>query len=252
MIRSIYASAAGMLASELAESSVAANIANVDTAGYKSVDPVLTAFDPLFLSRVSAGQAVPLGAVGSGAAVDATPLDWTAGPAQASGNPLAAAIVGPGFFGVQTAQGLRFTRAGDFHLDALGRLVSAGGDPVLGTGGVPLRAPQGWAAGTAQLTADGRLVVGGLTVGRLALFRPPLAALQPAGGGLYALVPGAGVSAPAAATLRPGFVEGSNVDLVGQMAALLQLEQAYAADQQAVLTADRTVTAAISTVGAVP
>ena len=252
MIAGLYSAAAGMLSSQAVEGDVAANLANLDTPGYKGVTPTVGAFAPMLMQRVQNGASVPLGEVASGAVVASTPLDWTQGAWQATQNPLGAAIVGSGFFAVSTPQGVRYTRAGDFHLDAGGALVTASGQPVLGAGGAPVRVSASAVRAQVALTADGRLVAGGATLAALAVFSPPTAALQPAGAGLYALAPG--VAAPAArpATLAVGMLEGSNVDVVTQMADLLEVQQAFTSDEQAVVSTDQSATTLISDVGAVP
>lgn len=251
MIGGLYSAAAGMLSSTLMESDIANNIANAGTAGYKSVDPVLTTFAPLFLERLQGGVARPLGTVPSGSVVGGTALNLAAGPLTNSPSPLAAAINGPGFFAVRTPQGLRYTRAGDFMLDAQGTLVTPGGDPVLSSAGTPLVAPPGNRS-TAHLVGAGAMVAGGATIGRVGVFQPGATGLSPAGDGLYALAAGSPLPAPVVgATLAVGWVEGSNVNLVSQLTSLLQVQQAYTSDQQAVMTADHTMTAAITQVGAV-
>lgn len=261
MIRGLYSAAAGMLSSQLREGVIADNLANGGTVGYKARAATLADFGGLALQRsepfavtlagVRARFAVGIGAVTSGSLVDSTAIDWRAGPLRPSNNPFAVAIAGPGFFGVKTPQGLRFTRAGDFQLNAQGDLVTPAGAPVLGTGGQPIRIPRGAAAGAATIEPTGQVRVAGAVVGRLALFRPALAALQPAGGALFALPAGTAAPTPGPGVFRPGFLEGSNVGQVGQMAALLATEQAFAADQRAVQTADHTMNLVITQVGTV-
>ena len=60
------------------------------------------------------------------------------GALQATGNPLDLAIEGEGFFQIQTANGLRYTRDGGFHRARSGQLVTAAGEPVLSTAGQPI------------------------------------------------------------------------------------------------------------------
>ncbi len=251
MIRGLYSSAAGMLASNLQVSDIANNIANAGTNGYLTVRPVLVPFAPLFLSRLQGGSATPLAEVSSGSAVGATVLDMSPGPWRHTGAPLAAAINGPGFFAVRTPQGVQYTRAGSFRLDAAGALVSPAGYAVLGANGVPVQVAAADRA-SAALSPDGAIRAGGRVVGQVGVFQTPAGALTPAGGGLYALAAGAAPAPVAAARLSPGWVEGSNVDLVQQMAALLQIQQAYTSDQEAVLTANTTMGEAINQVGTVP
>ena len=69
--------------------------------------------------------------------------DFTAEPARDTGEPLDFAIIGDGFFAVQTAKGTRYTRNGQFALDPQGRLVTAQGDPVLDADGRAITATNG-------------------------------------------------------------------------------------------------------------
>lgn len=263
MIRGLYSAAAGMLSAQLREGVVADNLANGETPGFKAKTAALAAFAPMGVTRaqpfaltlagVGGTQVTPLGAVDSGAIVDVTAINWAPGEMVASDSPLAAAISGPGFFGVNTPQGTQYTRAGDFRLDATGTLVTPAAHQVLGVNGRPLQMPSGTTSPGAvpSIDASGVVRVGGTVLGQIAVFQPPLGALTPTGGALYALAPGATVPAAAAGTVRAGFVERSNVDVVGQMAGLLQIEQAFSSDQRAVQTADQTANVAISQIGTV-
>ena len=261
MLRGLYSAAAGLLATGLREGVVADNLANAETAGYKARRAALASFGALGVQRVQgfptmlASRLAPstsaLGTIESGALVDVTAIDWSPGNLTRSDNPLAAAIVGQGFFAVQTPQGVQFTRAGDFHLDAQGTLVDTQGHAVLGVGGRPIVAPGGESAGTPTMGDSGGVTVGGKSVGQIAIYHPALAALQPAGQGAFALAAGAPLPTPTQGVLRTGYVERANVDLIGQMAALLEIQQAFASDQRAVQTADQTMDVALSDVGTV-
>ena len=111
---------------------VANNIANVNTAGFK-------ADESLFEEYLMPG-AHEDNFVGSDRRVSyvqdrGTFRDFTQGPAEQTKNPLDIAIDGGGFLVVQTAAGERYTRDGGLQLNGQGQLVTAGGNPVLGTGG---------------------------------------------------------------------------------------------------------------------
>lgn len=261
MIRSLYSAAAGLLAANVQEGVVADNLANAQTPGYKARTAEMGTFATLAVVRVqpfstllgqAAGGSAPLARLAGGAIVNATAVNWTQGPLTSSGNPLAVAIDGPGFFAVSTPGGVRYTRGGDFRLSASGVLTNPAGDPVLGAGGRPITVPGGDTTGTAAIGPGGAVSAGGRVAGRLGVFAAPVAALSPAGGGLYALAAGAPApGAQAGAVLRPGYVEGSNVDVIGEMAALLSVQQAFSSDANAVQTAGTAMQTAISDVGTV-
>ncbi len=256
MIRGLYSAAAGLLATQLQEGVVADNLANSGTAGYKARHVTFAAFGPMALDRVGsvamAAGAAPIGTISSGAMIDQTAVNWTPGPLRATDNPMAAAISGPGMFAVQTAQGIRYTRAGEFRIDGAGLVVNPAGASVLAANGHALRVPSSLAGFTGAIQADGTVRVHGQAVGVVGVFAPPQARLTPVGGSLFALPAGAPAPAAVAATLRPGYVEQANVDVVAQMAALLQVQEAYASDQRAVQIANHTMKTALTDVGSLP
>jgi len=107
------------------------NIANVNTTGYKRES---VAFDT-YLSRPEPKQTFQF------AVENATYRDAAQGPTIMTGNPLDVAIQGEGYIPVQTAAGIRYTRAGAFQLNNEGDLVTAAGDKVLGDGNQPISMP---------------------------------------------------------------------------------------------------------------
>ncbi len=261
MLRGLYSAAAGLLATGLREGVVADNLANSETPGYKARTAALASFAPMTLDRVQSFPTLLAAALGppttrvgtitSGALVDVTGINWAAGDLTPNQNPLSAAIAGQGFFGVSTPSGVQYTRAGDFHFNAQGTLVTATGASVLGVNGQPIVAPGGESGGVPSLDASGQVMVGGRVVGQIGVYNPPLNALQPTGQGSFLLSAGLPVPAGGQGVLRPGYLEGANVDVVGQMAALMEIQQAFASDQRAVQTADQTMGTALSEVGTV-
>jgi flagellar basal-body rod protein FlgF len=115
------------------------NVANADTPGFRAARPVFGAV----LERQRAEM--PPGGRDLAFAQDrATWRDKEAGPLARTGNPLDLALAAPeGFFAVETPRGERFTRAGRFTLDGEGRITDPDGNPVLGTGGQPIRVGAG-------------------------------------------------------------------------------------------------------------
>ncbi|HEX6989889.1 MAG TPA: flagellar hook-basal body complex protein, partial [Bacillota bacterium] len=119
MIRGLYASAAAMMSHALRHEINSANLANLHTPGYKARRPVLGEFGQLFLHRLG-NSVVPMGVVGLGPAVTAIDNDVTQGALRETGRPFDLALEGPGFFAVDTPEGVRYTRSGDFRLAADG------------------------------------------------------------------------------------------------------------------------------------
>ncbi|MBU1196496.1 MAG: flagellar hook-basal body protein [Proteobacteria bacterium] len=109
----------GGLRQERKLEAVANNLANVDTNGFKK-DSV--SFDAKFKAQLN--------------------KDFSQGTIQTTGNPLDIAINGEGFFKVDTAEGIKYTRNGNFSLDMNGNLVDQNGNPVLGQGGAIVLDPE--------------------------------------------------------------------------------------------------------------
>lgn len=247
MVRGLYAAAAAMLTASAREDQVSANLANLRTPGYKQIVPVE---GPLVGLNVGVDGSAPIGTLWAGDRLDRTTTDWSQGALRATANPLGAALAGPGFFVVQTAAGVRYTRDGAFHLTANGRLVTSAGDDVLGQGG-PIRIAGTGATG-ARIADGGAVLEDGRPVARLQVVAAAnLGAMVPVGGGLWRAGAGAGIAPIARPPVRGGMLEASNVDAVRQMVALLEVQRAYSGAEQMVQTANDTLGVAIDQVGKV-
>ena len=111
---------------------IANNVANVNTNGFKARD---ARFAEHLMPGASADAFKQPDRKLSYVVDQGTALDLGQGSVERTGNPLDAAIRGPGFFAVQTQRGERYTRDGAFTIGSNGALVTASGDPVLGEGG---------------------------------------------------------------------------------------------------------------------
>ena len=135
MERGLYIAASGMLAEQIRQDQIANDLANASTPGYKADRTSQSGFGDLLLANSATGATV--GSQGTAVQVSKIETDFSPKPARETGEPLDFAIVGEGFFAVQTDRGTRYTRNGQFTADAQGRLVTAQGDPVLGRNGQP-------------------------------------------------------------------------------------------------------------------
>ena len=119
----------GLNSSSAALSTIANNLANLNTVGYKQER---TLFRDLFYQTVgTTGAGNPI-QTGAGSAVDSISSNFTPGSVQTTGVPTDVAIGGDGFFVVEKDGVLSFTRAGDFTTSKQGTLVTADGEEVLG------------------------------------------------------------------------------------------------------------------------
>src|SRR5712692_4971711 len=136
MIRALYSAASGMTAQQLNIDNIAHNLANANTTGFKhrraQFQDLL--YQNLLAPGTAAGQqtVVPSGLqLGLGARPVANEIIFSQGDFISTGNPLDLVIQGQGFFQIRLPSGeLAYTRAGAFHLDRDGNLVTAEGDPL--------------------------------------------------------------------------------------------------------------------------
>jgi flagellar basal body rod protein FlgG len=158
------------------------------------------------------------------------------GPLLGSGNPTDLAISGDGLFAVGTPDGVAYTRAGDFVLDATGTLVTQQGYPVLDTAGKPITVAGG--AGSFSVAPDGTVAGTGQ---RLAFISFPATGLSVAGENLYTISGPVQPVAAGAGTIQQGFLEGSNVDLAGSMTDLISLQRLFQLSARSLTMQDQTL-----------
>jgi len=262
LVRGLYTSASGALVAESMVDNVANNLANVNTSGFKQTLLQIQSAPSLDIYRIqtdpgkTAGNPLPgrpvsqeVGELGTGALIYDTPTSFTQGPLQQTGNPLDVAISGNAnaFFTVQTPNGVRYTRDGEFAEDAQGILRTRDGNTVLNTQGQQIQLQQ---QGQVTIEQDGTIVQNGVTVGQLALTQfNSLLNLRPEGVNLYNPSGNAGPSPTTAATVQQGMLETSNSSVVKSMVDLITAERWFDANEKSIMTQDNATQTAISVVG---
>jgi flagellar basal-body rod protein FlgF len=226
--RGLYIAASGMLAEQIRQDQIANDLANAATPGYKSDRTAQRTFGDLLLANRQNGATV--GSQSTAVQVDDIQTDFTPKPSRETGEPLDFAITGEGFFGVRTAQGVRYTRNGQFTVSPQGLLVTAEGDPVLGRGGK-----------TVRVGADGRVDPRSLELTRLDNPRKE-------GGNLVTGTP-AGMAGPG--QVRAGALEASGADATRSMVDMIASLRAFEAGQRVIQTIDETLAKAATQVGSV-
>jgi flagellar basal-body rod protein FlgF len=213
MANGIYAALAGATAQARALEVVSNNLANSDSTGFKA--------DRLSFREVLSGV---VDATHRQVTVDGVVPDFSSGPMNRTGNPLDAAVLGPGFFVVQTANGERYTRAGSFAVSPAGELATQDGDPVLGRGG-PIALGD---AGAARIERDGSVRVDGRVLGTLRVveFDKP-EALGRDGHTLWRAIGGNNRARDIDVDLEPGALERSNVNPISGMTEMIMIARAY-------------------------
>jgi flagellar basal-body rod protein FlgG len=245
---SLYSAATGMEAQQLNLNTIANNLANVNTPGFKRSK---IEFQDLLYQKPRAsgtdsggGNLVPTGIeVGNGSRVAATSKVFTQGQLTNTGGKLDLAIQGDGFFEVQRADGTTaYTRDGSFKLNAQGQVVTIDGFPILsGFQTIP-------AGSEVTVSEDGQVTVQsntGTQTFRLTAtrFANP-SGLRSLGGNLYEETAASGTPETGnpgeqgfGRTIQ-GYIENSNVNIVEEMVNLIIAQRAYEINSKSIQTSD--------------
>lgn len=223
------------LAKEL--QSVANNIANLSTTGYRR--------EGVIFAEVV--KALPLEG-GSVAMTEARAryFDEMQGTLQETGGTFDLAIEGGGYFQVMTPQGERLTRAGAFTRNADGILVNMDGHPLLDEGGGEIQIP--FEAKAVSVSADGTVSVDGGPVARIGLVtvEDKTKLFREAGVLFRADVAPVPVED---GRIVQGFVEQSNVNPVSELARMIEVQRAYEFGQKLLDQEDERIRKVVTTLG---
>jgi flagellar basal-body rod protein FlgG len=217
--------ASGMVAQQVRQDQLANNLANASTPGYKPDATPQHSFGSVLMANTQGAAAV--GSVDEGVALGKAYTNMTPGAIQETGEPLDFAIGGSGFFAVQTAHGVRYTRDGQFETSAAGVLTDANGNPVLGQGGAQIKVGAG----------------GKVPASALGVFEVPGAAKQ--GENLYT----GAAAGKATGTVRQGALEGSGVNAAKVMVEMIDSLRNFQSGQQSIQAIGQTLQEAASQVG---
>lgn len=252
MIRALYSAASGMSAQQLNVDNIAHNLANANTSGFKMRRAQFQ--DLLYQNMVqpgaSAGQqtVVPTGLqLGLGTRAASNEIIFTQGNFSQTDNPLDLVIQGKGFFQVRRPSGeLAYTRAGSFHTDRDGNIVTLDGDTLEPQITVPPEAQSVTIAadGTVSYTLANQTAAQQVGQIQLADFQNP-AGLNNVGRNLYTPTAASGdpiIGTPGGqeglGSLLQGYQEQSNVSVVEEFINLIVSQRAYEANSKVVKAAD--------------
>jgi flagellar basal-body rod protein FlgG len=265
MINGLYNSASGMNAELTRQETVANNLANVSTVGFKKDEAVFTSFPNALVHRIDdklnqGGLAAllmpqmnpPIGVVGHGVQVHSVITKFSDGGVVRTDRPLDLALHGPALFTVERADGSKaYTRAGNFVLNGSGQLSTQNGELVLGVNGEPIN------AGGKEVVIDstGRVMVDGQESSRLQLAAWEPERMVKEGEGLFSRtemdIEAVSDAPPVNATVRQGFLEEANTKVVEEMVNMITVTRAYEANQKAIQVQDESLGKAINEVGRV-
>ena len=261
MVRSLWTAATGMIAQQTNVDTIANNLANVNTVGYKAE---AAEFKSLLYQTMQAktttanGEKKPISAqVGLGVRNSAITSIFKQGSMLASESDTAFAISGDGFFGVRGQDGeTYYTRNGNFTFTtATGggfMLATTDGLPVLDTAGKPIILSNQYAASKIQVSADGALNYPdasnnpkpiGVSIGLYQFTNP--SGLTKLDSTLYAASDASGAAINEATNnnvqkseVIQGYLEGSSVQVADEMVNLIVAQRAYEMNSKAITTTD--------------
>lgn len=204
---------------------LANNLANVETGGYKA--------DREFYSLFTSADATADPLSGSSTTLPVIQRHWTdqaQGELRTTGNPLDVALDGPGFFGVQTARGIRYTRNGSFRVSPQGQLTTADGSRLRAVGGGAITIDS---ALPVQIEQDGSVKQGSQTVAQLEVVSFGDGEIEKEGAN-YFLAAGGAQPKPSKARVQQGRLEGSNVGSAESAVRLVAIMRQFEMLQKAV------------------
>ncbi len=251
MIRALYTAASGMSAQQANLDTVANNLANSATVGFKQRQMQFE--DMIYQNLVTPGAAASQQTnsaglqIGLGTKSIASEVIMTQGDFNQTGNTLDLAISGAGFFQVQLPNGtIAYTRGGNFNLNNAGQVVDANGDQLIPALTVPSNATSLTISqyGVVTATLPGQTVATQLGQMQLATFPNP-GGLNSLGSNLFQPTASSGTAitdVPGGNTgmgvLQQGYLENSNVDVVQEFVQMILAQRAYESNSKVIRVAD--------------
>ncbi|MFA0758378.1 MAG: hypothetical protein KEFWMYNX_000389 [Candidatus Fervidibacter sp.] len=217
----LYNAASAMMVRLSELDTIAHNLANANSPGFRAMRLSFRNFGETLLWAMNGTNNRPPARLPLGVTVDQQRLDLRLGSLRPTGNPLDVALDGDGWFVVQTPQGVRYTRKGNFTLSRDGTLVTAEGFPVLGDNNQPIRIPSSAAVSSLRIAETGEIFAGSQRLGRFRIVS--VQNLQPVGDGYYI-----GTNPqPSNTRIAQGMLEGSNVSVITELVRMLNALRTY-------------------------
>jgi len=248
MVRGLYIAGTGMLLQRRRMETITNNIANADTTAYKREHFISHSFDEVLIRRINDHNRFwpdrRVGPLNLGTQVDHLEIDFQMGSLEGTERPTDLALVGDGFFVVQTPQGERYTKTGHFYLDNEGYLINGDGYYLLGqngpiyVGGLDFRVDTFGNVWTENGFSDSIRVVS---------FEDNTT-LRRQGDNLYFATQDP-MAAPNEYRIAQGFLESSNVDIGREMVDMLTMYRTYETNQRMITMIDETVGRAVNEIG---
>lgn len=238
MQTNLYVTLSAQMAMQRRLDTLAHNIANAATAGFRTEQITFQTI----LSETSSDQ-VAFSTPGTAY------LSRASGPINKTDNPLDVAVQGEAWMAISTPAGQVYTRDGRFQMTETGELKSLNGHPILDVGGGPLTLdPNG---GPPVISRDGMISQKGRQVGAIGLFTIPENAKMARyeNSGVIPSIAATPVADPSTVGLAQGFIEKANVNPVIEMSRLIAVSRAFEAITNAMTDSERSLDSAIETLG---
>jgi len=235
-----YTALSGQLSAVKAMEVLSNNLANMTTPGFRAERIQFETVVSKEYSKLSGGtlntdvRLPSYSAPASYVGVAGTFTDMSQGTIETSGNPLDVAIEGPGFFVINTPEGERFTRSGNFMLDTTGRLVTQEGHPVQGSSGDILIN-----GSDVQITNAGEILVDQVQVAQLRIVDAQPGALLREANMMFRTAEGAVVADVDNVRVQGRALEGSNVNAVRELTDMITASRLFESFQKSQESASR-------------
>ncbi|MFU0826029.1 MAG: Distal rod protein [Lachnoclostridium sp.] len=257
MVRGLFTSWTGMANEQKRLDIISNNLANATTVGYKKDNVTNQSFSDFLTLKVKDSSELyndrPIGTMNLGVKLGEAYTDFSQGSLRETGNTYDLAIEGNGFFNIATTdadgnQVIRYTRNGTFTLDQNGRIVDADGNVLMGESGeitIPTNATD------VSIDLDGSIYADGVYIDRIITTDfEDYSYLVKQDDRIYTAQDGA-QAVEGTASIRQGFTEQSNVNVVNEMVEMITVSRAYEANQKVIQTIDGTLDLAANSVAKV-
>lgn len=247
MNKGLYTAASAMQTNMRRMNITSNNLANADTDGFKRTDSIQKTFSEMLISKIDSNGKNEIGKLGSGVEIAENYTDYSSGSINHTDNKLDIAIKGRGFFTLQTPQGIRYSRNGSFSLNNLNQIINKQGHLLLNQQGEPIQTIPG-----REISIDktGQIYFGDLAGDKINIadfnnYRN----LSKIGDNLYQTNDGLVENQANNFQIMQGYLESSNVNIVREMAGMIQTTRAYETNQKIIQTIDNSLDKAVNDVG---
>ncbi len=235
----LYVALSGQVALQKRLDTIANNIANMNTGGYRadavSFSTVLSNAGPAPTAFATAGESY---------------ISRQTGELVSTGNPLDVAVQGDGWFALQTPGGVAYTRDGRLHMDEGGALLTVNNYPILDAGGASILLDP--AAGPPTISQDGMISQNGQQIGAIGVFMiDPAARLgRYDNSSVQPDIPATPVLDFTGDGVAQGMAEGSNINPVLEMTRMIDVSRAFDSTSNAIQSSETSLLDAIKSLGA--